>query len=515
MALIDQHGRPISNNKKPDFNQVAVRSIRDRWSSYPSNNLTPEKLARIFKEADAGDIYRQMELFEEMEEKDTHMFSELQKRKLAVLGLDYEIHPYSDTRQDKKAAQLVKDAMEFRGLEDALLDILDAIGKGFSCTEILWCVKNNQVMIDRLEWVHQKRITFGDLDEYRLLTETNRATGIELPQNKFIIHKYKARSGHPSRAGIIRVCAWMYLFKNYDIKDWVTFAEVFGMPIRLGKYDASATEDDKEKLLQAVIQIGTDAAGIISKNTEIEFVESMKNAGTNNIYEALANFCNREMSKAILGQTLTTEMGDNGSYAASKTHNDVRHDLTIADARSLAETLRKDIFTPLVRFNMGEGMNIPYLEFDTTEPEDDEKTARVYSILIGECGLPVAAKHVYEKFSIPEPEEGETILTPNQPAAYPGFSLKSLKDENKSHKKQEQQFQIDALADLMREEAAAVLQTMMQPVLEMIAAGDSLEEIRDSLAAIYAHMDTGQLEELLARAMFAADLYGRWAASED
>nr|WP_261949073.1 DUF935 domain-containing protein [Paenibacillus melissococcoides] len=32
------------------------------------------------------------------------------------------------------------------------------------------------------------------------------------------MHRYKARSGHPSRAGVLRVVAWMYLFKNYDSK---------------------------------------------------------------------------------------------------------------------------------------------------------------------------------------------------------------------------------------------------------------------------------------------------------
>ncbi|MFR3751469.1 MAG: DUF935 family protein [Enterocloster sp.] len=37
----------------------------------------------------------------------------------------------------------------------------------------------------------------------------------------------------------------MYLFKNYDLKDWVSFCEVYGMPLRLGTYDATASEKDK------------------------------------------------------------------------------------------------------------------------------------------------------------------------------------------------------------------------------------------------------------------------------
>lgn len=511
MVIYGPDGKPIKKSKGPLLDEIAVVSVRDRWSSYPSQGLTPEKLASIFKEADAGDVYRQMELFEEMEEKDSHLFSELQKRKQAVLGLDWEIVPYSSSRADRKAAQLVQDALEFEGLEDALLDLLDAIGKGFSVCEIMWKIAGGRAMVDRLKWVHPKRITFGGKDEFRLLTEQEPVRGIELPENKFVVHRYRARSGHPSRAGIVRVCAWMYLFKNYAVKDWVTFAEVYGMPLRVGKYDASTSPEDKEKLIQAIVQLGTDAAGIISKSTEIEFVQAVKGA-TDNVYETLAEFCNKEMSKAILGQTLTADVSDRGSYAASQTHNEVRRDLTRADAKALAETLRRDLFRPLVRFNLGDGPNLPWLKFDLSEPEDLEKTARVYSILIKDCGLPVAKKHVYEKFGIPEPESGEEILTPPGAAVSPtGLALKALKDVPPPPQ-EEAQAAVDDLADRARERAAAALETLLAPLRQLIESGASLEEIRDRLPEVYPEMDTAELEELVARAMFVADLFGRWVA---
>lgn len=53
---------------RPDTREVAVAQVTDKYSDYPSNGLTPVRLAEIFKEADAGDILRQAELFEEMEE---------------------------------------------------------------------------------------------------------------------------------------------------------------------------------------------------------------------------------------------------------------------------------------------------------------------------------------------------------------------------------------------------------------------------------------------------------------
>ena len=83
---------------RPESREVAAAQVTDKYSEYPSDGLTPVRLAEIFKEADAGDVLRQAELFEEMEEKDPHLFSQLQTRKNAVTGLDYEVQGQGDRR---------------------------------------------------------------------------------------------------------------------------------------------------------------------------------------------------------------------------------------------------------------------------------------------------------------------------------------------------------------------------------------------------------------------------------
>ena len=93
---------------RPETREVAVAHVTDKYSEYPSNGLTPVRLAEILREADAGDVLRQMELFEEMEEKDPHLFSQLQTRKNAVTGLDFEIIPFSDDPRDKEIADFIQ-----------------------------------------------------------------------------------------------------------------------------------------------------------------------------------------------------------------------------------------------------------------------------------------------------------------------------------------------------------------------------------------------------------------------
>lgn len=309
--------------------------VSDKYSEYPSNGLTPVRLAEIFREADAGDVMRQMELFEEMEEKDPHLFSQLQTRKNAVTGLDYEVIPFGDDPRDKEIADFIGEQLgTIESFEDVETDLLDAVGKGFAVSEIMWGYDEGHVVVQEIRSRQQKRFFWDSLDDTFKVRTQEHSEGLLLPRNKFIVHRYKARSGHPSRAGVLRVTAWMYLFKNYDLKDWVAFAEVYGLPLRLGKYAAGASESDKTALMQALVQIGADAAGIIPDGTSIDFINTEKSSSID-LYERLARYCDEQISKAVLGQTLTSDSGG-GSYAQSKTHNEVRHDLTVADCKALA-----------------------------------------------------------------------------------------------------------------------------------------------------------------------------------
>lgn len=523
----------VPSSRRPDTNEIAVAQIYDKYSSYPSNGLTPVKLAGIFREADSGDILRQAELFEEMEEKDPHLFSQLQTRKNAVTGLDYEVVAFDlEDERDKEIAEFIAQELEsIESFEDVMMDLLDAIGKGIATSEILWKIEDDKTTVKEIKWCHQKRFFWDEEDNFKVTTKEF-PSGIIVPENKFIVHRYKARSGHPARAGVLRVVAWMYLFKNYDIKDWVSFCEVFGMPLRLGKYNPSASEADKAALMQALIQIGTDAAGIIPDGTEIEFKEAAK-VSSLNVYESLARYCDEQISKAVLGQTLTSDSGG-GSYAQSKTHNEVRHDLTVADCKALAATLRRDLIRPLVMFNFGEDRRIPYIKFDCEEADDLKETADIYKTLICDINLPVPLSHLYKKFSIAKPEAGEEIAKPayygsmalndkaTQPSPTPVASASEinpnietveLKDEPDAFI--EGQKEIDALATEALKQNMGVFTKMFEPVLKIVGEAESLEELKqlfdnDKLIEdLCSKMDIFDLEELLQKAMFLADLKGR------
>lgn len=506
---------------KPPRGRVVVPGYADRLSNYPSSGLTPQRLAAIFREADAGDISRQMELFAEIEEKDPHLAAQLQTRKQAVTGLDWEIVPYqADNAEDKEIAEYVAD--QLHGLEDwegVCMDLLDAIGKGYAVAEIMWDTSGPRVTINRIDRVPQTCTTWDEYGRMRLITAEH-PSGIALPPDKFVVHRYQARSGHPTRAGILRVIAWTYLFKNYSLKDWVSFCDVYGMPLRLGKYAPDASQEDKDALIAALLQLGTDAAGIIPQGADIQFVADAGKASTAAIYEGLARYCDEQISKAVLGQTLTSDSGG-GSYAQSKTHNEVRHDLTEADCKALAATLRRDLIRPLVLYNYGAqaAERLPHIRWDSEEPADLQETVKIYETLTG-LGLPVPLSHLYDKFGIPKPRAGEPV-TSRPSVQLPmtqrdGMQAMALTADSPALRRAaETQRRVDRLADTAISGSGAAFDRLFAPVKELTDGAQSLDEIaaalqdEETVLQLTQRMDAGALEELIARASCLADMEGR------
>jgi phage gp29-like protein len=540
--LFDQFGREVQVKKQPETREIAVTTIRDRWSNYPSGGLTPQSLATIFKEADMGDVARQAELFEEMEEKDAHLFSQIQTRKNAVTGLDYDVTAWSDAAEDKKIRDFVADCIfAMDAFEETELHMLDAIGKGYSQAELMWQIDSGRAVIDDIRWIHAKKAVFyerGAASQWqksceipRILTEAQPINGEEMPPFKLVYHRYKARSGYDTRAGLLRIVAWMYLFKNYAIKDWVAFAEVFGMPLRLGKYDPAASREDKDALRAAIYSLGSDAAGIISKNTEIEFVEAVKNAGTNNIYEALANFCDAQMSKAILGQTATTE-GTPGRLGNEDAQDRVRHDLIRADAEALANTIRGQIIRPLVGFNFGWDKPLPWFKIFHERPEDTEKLSVMYKNL-HEMGQPISVEHVADRFKVPLPQEGETplpapaarnnapIAAKNKPS---GDDLtggrvviaKAASDPSNEDTGAGTAIDpADVIAERLGKDSLAAMDAMIAPLQRLVNEAADLEDLRDRIIDLYQEMSPADLGTIIARAMLLAEASGRLDIREE
>ncbi|MDX8401590.1 MAG: DUF935 domain-containing protein, partial [Mariprofundaceae bacterium] len=414
-VLYDAQGRKVDiGSLRREESAPSIRSVRQPISGHPSEGLTPHRLANILRLADDGDPYAQCELFEDIEEKDAHLSSVLGMRRRAVAALEIRIEaPEGANAREKKAAELARELIAaIPNLPEKTLDILDAIGKGYSVSEIIWEIHGQEAVVADLRWRDPKHFLFDmdTLSEIRL-RDTEHVDGRPLTPFKYVAHIHKAKAGLPVRGGILRPCAWMYLFKNYDIKDWVTFAEVYGQPLRVGKYPATASEQEKDILLRAVANLGTDASAIIPQEMLIEFVEAGGKSGSIDLYERLARWCDEQMSKAVLGQTSSSDAMSHGlGSGQANLHAEVREDLIESDARQLAATLSRDLVRPIVTLNMGPVDRWPEVHIVIEEAEDLGQLAENVERLAN-IGLPVPKSWLYDKFGIPEPKPGDDVLT--------------------------------------------------------------------------------------------------------
>ncbi|MCK9514285.1 MAG: DUF935 domain-containing protein [Pigmentiphaga sp.] len=506
--LLDQWGQPVQINRlREEQAAPSLASVRQVVGGHPAQGLTPARLTGLLRNAEQGDAIAYLELAEEMEEKDLHYLSVLGTRKRAVAQLEITVESASDEKADVENADLVRDWLRREELEDELFDILDAIGKGFSVTEIMWEMSAKQWWPALLKHRDPRWFEF-DREDGETLYLRGEGGPEPLQPFKYVRHFSKAKSGIPIRGGIARAAAWAYLFKNYDLKDWVTYIEVHGQPLRVGKYHTGATEADKEILLRAVANIGSDAAAIIPQNMLIEFVEAAKQGGATDLYEKLADWLDRQVSKAVLGQTLTTEVSS-GSLAAAKVHEDVRRDIMRSDARQLAATINRDLVRPLIDLNRGPQENYPRIVIGLPSNIDMKQYAEAVGQLV-DRGMKVEQSVVRDKLGLPEPEPDADLLTPPGQAA-PEVSA-PIHSARPARVARHSADQIDHLVDQVADEWEEVMEPMVTPVRELLADAGSLEEARDRLAELISTMDTSALEEVLLRAGFPARLAGRLEA---
>ena len=85
-------------------------------------------------------------------------------------------------------------------IDDIFIDMLDAIGKGVSVMEIEWGIDTDgSNIIENIEYVHPKKLVWNSQTDEMEICTREFPSGVPLPENKFVVHKYKAKSGHTSR----------------------------------------------------------------------------------------------------------------------------------------------------------------------------------------------------------------------------------------------------------------------------------------------------------------------------
>lgn len=509
--LLDHHGNPIVvDDLKREIARPAIGSVRSPFAGDPSGGLTPDRLAVILRQAEQGDPLAYFELAERIEEKDLHYLGVLSTRKRSVAQIDMSVEAASEDKQHQAHAEMIRAWLRRDEMQDETVDVLDAIGKGVSFTEIIWDASEGQFQPMRLEWRDPRFFTFDTADGSTPLLNSNEGR-VPLPGYKFIQATFKAKSGLAIRGGLTRVAAWAWMFKAFTQRDWAIFTQTYGQPIRFGKYHMGATDEQKDKLFQAVVNIATDCAAIIPDTMAIEFQEAKSLGTATEHYERRSNWLDQQVSKAVLGQTTTTD-AISGGHAVAREHRQVQEDIERADAKQLSALLNRDLVRPFVDLNYGPQKLYPRIVIARPEARDVSMLMSAIEKAVP-MGVRVPKTFLHDMLGIPDAAPGEEVLEiarnapesrgvqgeqpeaddPHRPPQLHSAAIRDTVDDLS-----------DAAERLARPGSSAYVDTIRQ----LVDDAQTLEDVRDRLLSLSPKMPDAELAEAMRQALAYASLAG-------
>lgn len=377
--------------------------------------LTPQRIANIIRAADTGDIRELMDLANECRQRDSHLHAVLSVAEESVAGLKWNIATTAEEprAKDKRAAKWIEDTLRSTpAIHRLIADIAGAIYYSFAVSEIIWQKVDGRLVPRDFVSVAPRRFRFRRTDGMLVFQDVG---GPEIDllgsyANKFICSRPRVTGDIPQREGLCRVLVWISIMRNWSISDWLRTGEMSWKPWRIGKYQKGAAQrEDREDLETILRRLTTDNVAVIPDSTDITVEWPTGNTSAKSTHGELCNALGAEMSKAVLGQTETTQSSDSSGYGQAKVHDAVRRDLLEARARGIAADLTRDLIEPMVRLNFGDTVEVPRFEFVTQDPVDLSSFGAAMKAL-REAGADIPQRFVWDNVGIPEPKDGEPML---------------------------------------------------------------------------------------------------------
>lgn len=359
------------------------------------------------------DIYRDVEV-------DLHLSGCIQQREGFVLSRSFKLVD-NKGNEDQEATEFLN-AEWFKQL---MRYALQANYWGHSLIELGTIIRNTDGIpsYDGVKLIPRKHV----IPEYhRCVREYGQdwKTGIDYHDTPFA--DWLIEVGQPDSLGLYLKAATQTIPKKNALSFWDTFAEIFGMPMRIAR---TTSRDDKElaKMEKMMADMGTEGWGIFQQGTDIEVVESSK-GDAYNVYDRRIDRANSELSKLIIGQTMTIE--DGSSLSQSETHLKVFQNLVEADSDMLRDMVNNQLLPRMIQH----GFPVQGMRFEWNYSVDYTPEQQVAYEQLVLNNYEVDPAYFEEKYNIPAGERRTVapVLPTNAPQGDAGpRDDKTPKDDKK------------------------------------------------------------------------------------
>ncbi len=326
---------------------------------------------------------------------DSHVWSCIQSRKSGTLTLD----SFLDANEcSTETVEFIKNILNSIDMNKFVDELLDAPLMGFQVHDIIWKYsgENNQYLVPG-KLVSRPQEYFGvdehgDImykasldDEYR-----------KIPEYKFLITGSLNYNENPLSNSLLAKCYWNVIFKNTAVKFWVNYTEKYGFPLIIGQYNRGASQHEIQSLGEALQKMTDDTVLVTPMDIDLELKEA-KRSSSAELYKELIHFCNSEISKTLLSETLTTEMRS-GSYAAAQTHYRIRREVAAADS-SLVESSINRLIAYTIKLNF-DSDKYPKFKFVINDSDNLNKIDR--DIQLNKAGVKFSKSYIMRTYGLSE-----------------------------------------------------------------------------------------------------------------
>ncbi len=382
--------------------------VLDSFREYITDGLTAERLATLWKDIDQGQVGDLIELNEEMEAKDAHLQGVANTRRQAITALEWTVEPNGDTSEAEEAAAWIEEELQnLRTFRSSLKHLATAIGPGLAVVELVWragrLVKTVDVPGHRLmgaPW---------ETDGLFVAVDEDQIVGVETVPGKFVVFTPQSRAGFPVKVTITRAQAKLFLLKHYAIADWAGFLEKFGMPRVVAKVAEGATPKETTAANEFLRDLMADGHGVFTTNVEFDVLQTTT---TGDPYSAFTKWIEERQAILYLGQTLTTEVGSVGSFAAAKVHDGIRAGLLLDDIANESEVVENAIIRHMVRLRWPtRATPVPKFKrriIESRNLDEERMTLEKARFMLEVAKLPLDPLWVYDSLGIPVPEGAPT-----------------------------------------------------------------------------------------------------------
>lgn len=451
---------------------------------------------------------------------DPHVFSCVQSRLSGVTRLEWDIH--NDT-SDTYITNYAREVLSRLNIRTIIESILDAVLFGYSINEIIYQKTKSETGFEFLTVVDvaSRPAEWFTFDNVGQLFFQKGSAKIPVQGDKVLITRHKGSLNKPYGFGILGTCKIAIEQKITAVRSLMIYTEKYGMPyVDIKTQRPMINDEDLNKLISLADGLVED--GIIAHPADVEVnALNMANSGSIDVFISAINQANAEISKAILSQTLTTESNTTGSFAMSKTHNEVRGDVIDNDIKLVEQTMNR-LITLICEKRFGKLENYPYFVL-YEESFIDKAGAETASLLLQNPNLKLTDKF-YNRIGL----NSDEFELSDAPISAPVMNespkpIAEFADTKRNiFKIAEENDKITDLIDMIATESSdgakmqfETMDAMLKSVFDLIENAEDYSEVIDKLPNEFKQMNAKKFNEFITKLLLISKVHGRNAVTRE